>query len=498
MKIKKGIQSYVISKVKLEKDVKPEEDYVSKTIGNFGSYQAIVCPIAGISRLIVMWNVMCIVFLTPTTNFTCVKFKDNQIRNVTNSTCYADCIEYAYHSPVLEETLISSFGLICGNAWLASFTQTIAMLGLVIGVSVFGWISDRFGRRIAYILSGMTTVIFTLASSFAPSYWAFTAMRFFAGFGSGGVMTLSVVLNVEMVGPKYREISGAMSLLADGVAVMLLAAIGAPISSWRSMLLIFGIVGVLILVMLMFLPETPRWLISQRKTEEAVALMTKIAKFNGLNTSHIRETVEEAVKHLENQQMAVQKYTFLDLFRNMKLARITVTSVAMWIAGGICYFGINQYSTLLGLNIFVVVPMMGFFQIIGNFLALPANRYFKRRMSLFTAFITVGIFMLILIFVPYAHWGCGVLTCTGLVFAIMIICIAYVHSSEVYPTPLRNMGIGVCCGGAKVGAMIAPFIANAHPHWIAETILTVIPFVGALLSLLLPETKGKEIKDTVD
>lgn len=120
-----------------------EDDYVVKSIGAFGVWQAIVCIIAALVRSAAIWNMLSIIFLTPTTVFSCKKFNDNVTVDVINSTCYNNCIDYEFYEDVFEKTLISEFGLICEDSWKASFTQSMLMFGFLVGVSLFGWISDR-------------------------------------------------------------------------------------------------------------------------------------------------------------------------------------------------------------------------------------------------------------------------------------------------------------------------------------------------------------------
>lgn len=120
-----------------------ENDYVVKSIGAFGVWQATVCAIAASVRAAAIWNMLSIIFLTPTTEFVCIKFEDNTTIKADNSTCYNNCVEYKYYEDVFEKTLISEFGLICENDWMASFTQSMLMFGFLVGVSMFGWISDR-------------------------------------------------------------------------------------------------------------------------------------------------------------------------------------------------------------------------------------------------------------------------------------------------------------------------------------------------------------------
>lgn len=133
---------------KSDKEAKEKfaDDYVVKSMGSIGRWQIIVCIVVASSRLIASWNMLAILFLTPTTEFKCIKFRDNynETTNVELSKCYENCEEYEYYQDVFESTLISEFGLICERAWMASFTQTVMMLGLVCGISIFGWISDRY------------------------------------------------------------------------------------------------------------------------------------------------------------------------------------------------------------------------------------------------------------------------------------------------------------------------------------------------------------------
>lgn len=121
-----------------------ESDYIEDTIGAVGVWQVAVCATASLTRFLAMGNMTSVVFLTPVTKFTCVEFQNNATINTDIMTCYKNCTKYDYHSQVMETTLISDFGLICEKSWLASLTQTILMLGLVIGVSLFGWMSDRY------------------------------------------------------------------------------------------------------------------------------------------------------------------------------------------------------------------------------------------------------------------------------------------------------------------------------------------------------------------
>lgn len=135
---------------------------------------------------------------------------------------------------------------------------------------------------------------------------------------------------------------------------------------------------------------------------------------------------------------------------------------------------------------------------LGPLLALPVNKFLGRKLASLCSFSTIGIAMVVLVFVPDGHWACSVTTGVGIVASTLLFGVVHVQVNELYSTPLRNMGLGLSSAGAKIGAMVAPFLANTHPHWLASTIFAAVPFFGAVFSLFLPETKGKTLKDTIE
>lgn len=128
-------------------DVDEGHDYIEECIGSFGRWQAIICFIAAATRLLALWNIFSIIFLTPATDFSCTEFTETSLKhyieNDTSSVCHEDCAQYEYASNIFNKTLISEFDLVCEDAWLASFTQTVLMFGVLLGVFLFGWVSDR-------------------------------------------------------------------------------------------------------------------------------------------------------------------------------------------------------------------------------------------------------------------------------------------------------------------------------------------------------------------
>lgn len=136
----------------------------------------------------------------------------------------------------------------------------------------------RFGRSKAIVLSGVTNIIFMFAVPFSPTYWTVTACRFFIGLGSGGIFSLTAVYTTEVIGTRLIEVVSCTALLPDGIGLASLAIFAYFTKSWRMFMIEYSAVSVVIVVLLFFLPETPRWLIANGKAKQAVKVMTQAAK----------------------------------------------------------------------------------------------------------------------------------------------------------------------------------------------------------------------------
>lgn len=131
----------IVSKLMLNAPQK--EDGFSKLVGQFGRWQLMVFASVFLVKLSSGWVQMAILFLTPNTIFWCTEFTQNSTTVAKNSTCYYDCVKYSYDTSPFENTIVSEWGLVCERAWLASFTQMMLQLGVLIGSIVFGFLSDR-------------------------------------------------------------------------------------------------------------------------------------------------------------------------------------------------------------------------------------------------------------------------------------------------------------------------------------------------------------------
>ncbi|MBI6708684.1 MFS transporter [Pseudomonas syringae] len=157
--------------------------------------------------------------------------------------------------------------------------------GAVLGALFFGWLADRLGRRKLFFITLLLYVGATAATAFSFSVWSFMLFRFLTGMGIGGEYTAINSTIQEFTPARYRgwvdlTINGTFwlgaALGAIGSIVLLDPLwIGAELG-WRLCFGIGAVLGLLVLLMRLWLPESPRWLLIHGQAEQAKQIVEQI------------------------------------------------------------------------------------------------------------------------------------------------------------------------------------------------------------------------------
>jgi hypothetical protein len=114
-----------------------EQDPIQKSMGALGKWQIFICAVVFLLKFPVAWHQMAIIFLAPPVDFNCTSIANN------TDQCAAGCKEWEYDRSVFKETIVTEWDLVCSKKQLANFSQTIVMLGILVGNMVFGALSDK-------------------------------------------------------------------------------------------------------------------------------------------------------------------------------------------------------------------------------------------------------------------------------------------------------------------------------------------------------------------
>ncbi|XP_073837541.1 organic cation transporter protein-like [Musca autumnalis] len=280
---------------------------------------------------------------------------------------------------------------------------------------------------------------------------------------------------------------------------MLLAIFAKYFQNWRVLLRIMYIPALVLFIYFWILPESVRWLLSQRREEEAKAILKRAAKVNK------RELPEHSLDKLilANREKLANttegkfpiKLAFTTLFW-----RIANCSFC-WIVNVLVYYGLSLNAVLLDgdkYNNFVFIAMV---EIPGFLLPLVIMDRFGRRHSLFGCMFISGLCCLATIFMPKDEAiGQLILFLIGKLAITASFQVLYFFTSEIFPTNLRNSLLSFCSMMGRFGSMVAPqtpllakYYENAPAILFATTAIT-----SACLSLLFPETTNLILPATME
>ena len=165
-------------------------------------------------------------------------------------------------------------------SWHLTFGQSAMILlssgiGAVFGSLFWGWMADRIGRRKVFIATVLNFSLATGIMALTPTEggWLYlTVLRFFVGFGVTGLFAVATPLIQEFVPASKRGWISGLSQVLIPLGVLMGAALGGylgPIIGWRGLFAIGLLPASLILLILAWVPESPRWLICMGRSEEA-------------------------------------------------------------------------------------------------------------------------------------------------------------------------------------------------------------------------------------
>src|ERR1700689_3010892 len=178
---------------------------------------------------------------------------------------------------VLASTIQSKFSTLPQNLQFISLT----FVGMTLGALITGFVGDKFGRRFTYQINLLIFGLASLAAAFAQDMNQLIACRFVQGLGLGAEIVVGYSTLTEFVPPKSRGrwlSMMAFIVVAGFPATSLLGYLVIPNFGWRPMFVIAGVGSLIVWYLRKNFPESPRWLESEGRDEEAGALMQKIEK----------------------------------------------------------------------------------------------------------------------------------------------------------------------------------------------------------------------------
>ncbi|KAK2824686.1 hypothetical protein Q5P01_021861 [Channa striata] len=464
-----------------------------QVVGEFGPYQKRAVAVLIVTQVYMACQSMLIVLVGHTPEY----------RIEPQGTAFSQQ-ELLHHVTFTEDvdSIVTEWLLIRQQAYKVSLAGSLFFAGLLVGNVVFGPLSDKIGRRPVYLAGLFFEVVFGYVTAVAPSYEVFAASRLLVGLMNGGIGLVCFVLTQEYVGKSYWAMTGTLTSMTFAVGIAMFGALGYLIQPWRSLAIAANSSGVLFFLLSVTLPESPRWLYSQGQREQAEEVLRYMALRNGraANNLMLQRAGDAKASNHDNRGAGVQQLAIHPVLRLR-----TMVLMYIWYACSLVYYGLTLGASDTSGNRYVNVAMYGLVELP----AYPLCLYFinknwaGRRKSMASFLCLAGSACLCTTFVPENTGALLSVTLLALVGKLMVSAafnIAYVYTSELYPTVIRNAGLGVCSMSCRVGGILAPFVPSmrAVHTSLPFTVFSLSGLSAGCLGLLLPETLNKPAVETLE
>ncbi|XP_045903521.1 solute carrier family 22 member 7-like [Micropterus dolomieu] len=406
---------------------------------------------------------------------------------------------WVYDNTTFKSTLTSQWDLVCDRRGKNKATATIFFVGVMFGAMSFGSLSDRYGRRIMLLVSYVSAMIFAFASAFSTSYVMFAVLRFFTGFCITGIVIVSTVLSVEWVDIEHRKLVGVIDSLSWTFGNTVFAAIGYFVTDWRWLIVSVSSPLAFAIITWRWMPESARWLIANGKLEQAQMYLKKCAKMN--QTEELIHTLKTETLSTIVTEKRDRAYSYLDLIRTPKMRKLALCTGILWFCVATSFYGISFNITGFWLNIYLTQFTYALIELPAKVTVYYLLDKIGRRGTEVGAMLMAGVCLGINIVVPtdmpvvrtvVAVFGKGFSSAS---FATVVL-----YSSELYPTVVRQNGMGYNSFMARLGVAVAPLILLLDEVWknLPQLVLCSAAILGGVVARTLSETRNRCLPETIE
>jgi putative MFS transporter len=386
------------------------------------------------------------------------------------------------------------------NGFWQGLVAASALIGIFFGGFVGGWLTDRLGRQKLYFVPPAVFLVCSLAQFWVQSGESAFLLRFLIGVAVGIEYPVAGSLLVEFMPRKYRGPRLAMLTILWFAGAALSYIVGNLIMSnagpdaWRYVLASPAAIGAFLLVIRIGTPESPRWLISKGRYEEAGRVIQKV-----YGPSFSLENLPE--------EPASQKTSLLELLRSGYGKRMFFVSV-FWSCSVIPVFAVYAFAprVLQALNLTGAWASYGSIAItllfvVGCIVATRIINSLGRRSMVIYSFLLSGLALLGLGAFSNAS-GLVVLSFFG-AYALLIggaQVLQLVYPNELFPTEIRAFAVGTSASLSRIGAAIGTWMVPLALEriGIANTMYAAaaVTLLGLLVSIALaPETRSLSLQE---
>ena len=367
------------------------------------------------------------------------------------------------------------------STFQAGAAASIYLAGACIGAIGFSWATDRYGRKKLFIITLATYLIASFLTAFSPNFAVLAIFRFIAGAGIGGEYSAIYSAVDELIPARFRgqvalTISGSYwigAMMGSALSIVLLnEAIVGAFYGWRIAFLLGGILGLAVLLIRRYVPESPRWLAIHNRNDEAEQTVADIERQVEGSTGRELPPVEGPPVVIDYRDETGFASVFRSMFKvypRRTILGLTLLGSQAFLYNAIFFtygliltnfYGIDDASVGYYIFPFAIGNVLGpwllgrLFDTVGRIPMISGCYLISGTLLAFTGYLFAqGVLSAV---------TQTILWCIIFFFASAAASAAYLTVSEVFPMEIRALAIAIFYAiGTGIGGVAAPAIFGA-------------------------------------
>lgn len=394
------------------------------------------------------------------------------------------------------------------NEYMLGWAVSSILIGCAMGAMVSGKLADQYGRKFMLIICAILFAVSGIGAGLSDQLWLFILFRFIGGLGVGAAAMVSPMYIAEIAPAAWRGRLVAFYQLAIVAGILLAyfsnyALDGVGDDNWRWMFASQAAPSLLFFVLLLMVPETPRWLVRRGQIDPATAILIKTSG---------ADTAQKEIAAIENSFQQETKVSFRQLFsryyRPVLLIGIMI-AVFQQVTGinSILYYApvIFKETGLSSTSSLMQTILVGVVNVISTFIAIGLVDKVGRRKFLLAGAVAMGISLIVVaLCFQYRYFDNYIVLIFMLLYVAAFGCtlgaVTWVYLSEIFPNCIRGLALSV----ATLALWLADFVVTytfpvMTKHLsIATTLfcyaaLCAVAFMYMLFNV--KETKGRSLEE---
>ncbi len=390
------------------------------------------------------------------------------------------------------------------------FVVSSAILGAISGPLVGLWFADRIGRRKTMMVAAAFFMVSTIGCALAVSFWDLCFWRFAGGIGIGLAMMSSPIYIAELAPTEQRGRLVNVNQLSNVIGINMAVIVSYFFSfegDWRAMFASQGVPVIFLIIGLMLIPESPRWLVWKGRYEEALKILNKVVgpENSARDLAAMQGQIQSKPTRFADLLLPDIRTALLVGILLMVLSQVNGVNMMLLYAPSI----LSEAGISVGANAILSSIPVYLFIFLCTLAAFPLIKRFSRRSLLIFSVFFMGVGHLIMAGVLYYKMPplfilFPMLVATG-AFTLGLAPLSWIIVSEMFPNHIRGKAMGVVCFFLYTSSFLIAQVFPAMGSWFHYAtgnpatmylFFAGVCWIGVVFSWkMIPETKDVRLED---